>query len=53
MALSVLSTWKPRLDIYLTENSDVYSLYASEMLREETLYVKFGDLALFLNSSSI
>lgn len=53
MALSALSTWKPRPDIYVTENSGAYPLYPLEMLREETLLVKFRDMALFLNSSSI
>lgn len=53
MALSALSTWKPRPDINLTEDSGAYSLYTLEMLSEETLYVKFRDLTLFLNSSSI
>lgn len=53
MALSALSTWKPRPDLYLTENSDPYSLYTLEVCRTETLYVKLRYLALFLNSPSI
>lgn len=44
MALSALSTWKPRPDIYLTANGNACSLPTLEMLREETLYVKFRDL---------
>ena len=53
MALSALSTWKPRPDLYLTENRGTYSLYTLEMHRTETLYVKFRDLELFLNSSGV